>query len=129
MIDPITEYIIEKEKLSEIDPLSAVTAGLIVGGFFTLDALITGSRNFYKDYISKYGRKCQKYKHGHSERRKCELQVKTKALQGRIQILKRSASKCSKAKDPQKCKLKISSTIIKLQKQIHSATKELKNYG
>lgn len=68
----------------------------------------------YKDHISKAGKQCSAYKHGTSERKACEAKAKNAALQAQINVLKTGMGKCTKSKDPAKCKASIQSKIEKV---------------
>jgi hypothetical protein len=72
----------------------------------------------YKDHISKIGKQCSQYKHGTSERKACEQKAKNTALQTQINVLKTGMGKCTKSKDPAKCKASIQSKIEKVKGKI-----------
>jgi len=141
MIDPITQHILEQESkdkyskafdrlFEEID-LSEYSDGLSLGDVKVSDsqllagAVITGmvarmAYKLYKDKISKIGKQCAQYKHGHPDRIKCEKAAKKKAMQVQIGVLKSGMSKCTKAKDADKCRQSIKDKIVKLQAKMQS---------
>jgi len=135
MIDPITQYMLEQEKDNEkyskaFDRL--FEGGLEVNGTeiasdsqLLAAAAITAlvgrmAYKIYKDKVSKIGKQCAQYQHGSSERRKCESNAKKKAMQAQIQVMKAGMGKCTKAKDPGKCKASIQTKIAKMQAKMQS---------
>jgi len=75
----------------------------------------------YKDKISKIGKQCASYKHGTSDRKKCEAKAKNAALQAQMATMKSGMAKCAKSKDPQKCKASIQNKINGLKTKMSPA--------
>lgn len=87
-------------------------AGLIV------IELIAASYRLYKDVISKYGKKCNDFKHGSRGRKRCEALAKIKAMEARIKALTEAKKFCNKSKDPQLCIAKLDSKIKDLTNKV-----------
>ena len=86
----------------------------IVAGLVAAALIARGAYKLYKNKINKYGRQCKHLVHGSPERKKCERDAKSKALNDKIQAYKTSISKlCPKSKDPEKCKASIMKKISK----------------
>jgi hypothetical protein len=81
-------------------------------------ASIYAGYKIYKRFFSAAARAC---KGKGSEREKCLKAYRIKALQNAISKMKETSGKCSKTKDPSKCKNKINSQIEKYSARLRKA--------
>jgi len=103
------EIVNDRFDLLEFDPLT-VYAGMLAAMTAMFGAAIAANiYNVYKTYMSKAGRACA----GRSgeDRQRCIGDYKVKA---KIAAYTSALSKCSKAKDPNKCQIKFKKKIEKL---------------
>ena len=96
----------------------AAAIGVALGAAVIVGKLIAGSYRFYKDQISKYGKKCNDFKHGSSGRKRCESVGKIKAMEARIKALTEAKKYCNKSKDPKLCIAKLEAKIRELSEKL-----------
>jgi hypothetical protein len=108
------EIVNDRFDLLEVDPAS-VEAGMMMGGVGAIGAMLgavvaRAAYKVYRNYLSKAGRACA----GRSgeDRQRCIGDFKVRA---KIAALKAASTKCSQAKDPEKCKAKLQKKIAKLE--------------
>jgi len=103
------------DQLNEIVPL--VAAGII---FSAANALI-GATNLYKKNFTKAALRCKDLPE--REKALCMLRAKTSAKNIQLQALKSNLLKCSKTKNPDKCKEKIATKMQKIVNDIKFLSK------
>jgi len=130
-MDPITEYIIEKEQPEVLDESMSLNGAIIqmtggkmdTGGATLLLAtgvvallILKYGIKAYKKYLTKAAISCRNAEN----KRECMMQFKKKAFQYEISVLKQSIKYCKRTKSPNKCEGKVKDKIIKLQNNIKS---------
>ena len=105
----VDEYL---HNLQEIEPIT--TAALMAG--LSAANLIVGATKLYKQHFTKAARMCSDL--SPREKSMCMTRAKMLAKNVELQTLKGSMSKCTKAKDPTKCKERISGKMQKLAGEI-----------
>jgi hypothetical protein len=106
----IDDYLEHLDSIQEVVPLAAVGLGISA-----VSILQTGFR-LYQDYFTKAARQCKHLPD--KEKAICMLKAKMTAKNAQLQKLKQGMSQCQKAKDPQKCKEKVSGRMMKISNQI-----------
>lgn len=117
------EVISLDEKSAQIveDRFKASAIGLLVTELTGLEKIAVSAgvvivaANIYKNFFSKMGKKCKGFGAG-QKRVDCLTKVKREAKQKQIAALKSGISKCSKDKNPERCKNKILKKISTLSK-------------
>ena len=121
MIDPITQYILEKNKLSENLDYALLVGKQVLRTSILLWFIVMT----YKKQWSKAAKSC-KGKVG-KDKTLCITKYKLKASEMEMSAAKKVMSQCSKTKNPNKCKQKIQSEIKRIQKKIQKLkAKEIK---
>ena len=92
--------------IEQQDQMGLGTAvAILAAPFVVAAAIITASAMTYKNILSKAARACKR-KSG-SEKTECMKKFKKDALESQINALKSGMTKCSKSKDPTKCRKKV----------------------
>jgi len=145
MIDPITQYILEQEKLKEFeigyvgkysgrsadfirsqmnkDPnqLSFVRMkrgeALVAAGVGAGLIALMGFKIF-KRYMTKTGKACRDYTSGSLRYKACATNVKIEGRKNQLAYMNSKASMCKDTKDPAKCKTKLQKQIKKVKDDI-----------
>ena len=110
-LNEIVQNIIENkiELISEeIGTVGKAAIATVVGGPAGL--ALYGAYKVFQRYITQAGRACRKA----VDRRACRKQFKINAIKAQINALKSGMSKCSKDKNPEKCKTRIQKKISQL---------------
>jgi peptidoglycan hydrolase CwlO-like protein len=82
-------------------------------------AIATVAYKVYKAKFSKAAKACVQYKG--IEKQECMLKFKKQALQTKVQVLQKGASKlCAKNKNPGECRARIQAKIAETNKQMQS---------
>jgi len=88
--------------------------GMALGGTALAALLAYGASKIYKSYFSKAAKACS----GQGDKAGCMAKYKASAVKAQIADLSKSASACSKSKNPEKCKASIIAKINKLKSKI-----------
>jgi len=133
-MDQVNEYLhkIQSEDLDKQEDLNEFLLTFLVAvtgktaydigfqdgmGYTALVAAATAiSYGVYKDYLSKAAKAC-KGKSG-LEKQECMVKYKKKALQKRIEVLKKGLIDCKKTNKPDKCKKKVQDQINREKKKL-----------
>ena len=86
-------YIMYQDNLNEV--------GALFGAFIGA-SLAKMAFDFYKQNYSRFARECKNLPE--NEKNICMLNAKAKAKKAEVMKLQQAAAKCSKAKNPEKCK-------------------------
>jgi len=105
------------------DRQKTIVKGSVIGTHLFMISAITGAAFYagskiYSRYLSKYARQCASK--SFSEKTACMKDAKRKAIQAQINEIKKDSSKCSKSKNPAKCKEVI-------ERKIHVLNIKMKN--
>lgn len=103
----------DRKMVNEVTPDITLAAGVL--GAVVAAIAAKAAYRAAQLILSKAQRACRKYTG--NERQKCIAKYKKQAAQKKVQVLQSYKSKCSKAKDPEKC-------ITNLNKKIEKAKKE-----
>lgn len=121
-IDPITQYILEKEEpVSEF--LFTAAAGLTVAALLALASKY--SLSITQRYNTEQGKKCNAKAKNNAQYKTCMLQVKVGAESKKLAMYREAMSKCSTTKRPMTCKMKLQEYITKSEKQIAKLNKKI----
>lgn len=100
--------------IKKVGEFAKSKAGKAIGGLALATVIGYGAYKIYKNYLSKAARSCA----GKPDKSACMQQYKNNAIKAQITKLKADSGKCSKSKDPDKCKASIQSKILKLQSKL-----------
>jgi hypothetical protein len=106
----VDEYLDHLNYVDEVVPLAAVGIGL------SAVSILQHGFKIYKDYFTKAARQCGTLPP--EEKALCMLKARITAKNLQLQKLKQNMAKCQKAKNPEKCKEKVSGRMMKISDQI-----------
>jgi len=110
-LNEMAQNVMNGENLNEIILMTgaAVAAGIIYTSY-----------RLFKRLMTKRGRACA----GAVDRKKCYIQFKANLIRKQIQLIKSNFGKCSKTKNPEKCKTKLQNKINKLNARLAGSGEE-----
>lgn len=103
-----------KKPKSQVVDIEKSKTGKLIGGLALATMIGYGAYKIYKNYLSKAARACA----GKPDKTSCMKQYKINAIKAQISKLNSDAGKCSKSKDPVKCKASIQNKINKLKSKL-----------
>jgi hypothetical protein len=120
MSDKVQKYLdnLQEDNLNELEPtLIAISAISAAFGITNM------AFRLYKDYFNKAARKCKDLPP--REKSVCMLNAKLDAKKEQLAEIKKQSSTCSKTKDPNKCRTKLTEKIKKLTDEVTFVTQRL----
>jgi hypothetical protein len=122
--------ILENEVFQELDEFETITEDVetvakaalatVIGGPAGL--ILYGAYKLYQRYMTKAGIACRNA----INRRTCRKQYKINAIKLQIKELEKGISKCSKAKNPEKCKSAVEKKIKQLEARLAGTAQSAK---
>ena len=120
--------------LGAIQEIEPVTTGLTLGGaaaiagktlfkVYIAAMLIKLAKDVFKVQFTKIGRQCKDYPGG--EKGICMMRAKMKAKEAEMAKLNAGVEKCSKDKDPEACRRKVSGRMDAIKKEVAYMQKRL----
>jgi len=112
----------------QLERIQTNEVALMIG--ISAASLLMTAYKTYKDYLTKAARQCSGLPP--KEKAICMVRAKMYSKNVQLQTIKGAMGKCSKDKNPEKCKLKLGTKIKELAKEVRATAerlKELKSQG